>query len=42
MAEVQINKDDDTDLESFERDERQMEEEAAQVRFIVLFNISLF
>lgn len=35
MAEIQI-KDDDTDLESFERDEQQMEEEAAKVNFLII------
>lgn len=32
MPEVQM-RDDDTDLESFEREERRMEEEAARVSF---------
>lgn len=36
MAEVQVSKDDDTDLESFERDEQRMEEEAAQVKIIFI------
>lgn len=39
MAEVQISKDDDTDLESFERDEQRMEEEAAQVKIIITSRI---
>lgn len=33
MADEQMTKDDDTDLESFEREEQRMEEEAAQVNF---------
>lgn len=35
MAEIQL-KDDDTDLDSFERDEQQMEEEAAKVNFLII------
>lgn len=37
MTEVQMSKDDDTDLESFEREEQRLEEEAAEVTFFHLF-----